>query len=85
MTTLDIHNKTESEATIIVKSFIRERYELRDYEILVIHGYGQMIMRDTVWTICAENKYVDKYKLAVPQLGGGGVTHITLKRKKRTI
>lgn len=83
MTTLDIHNRIESEATILVKSFIKERYELRDYNILIIHGYGQMIMRDVVWSECAKNKFVENYKLADPRLGGGGVTHITLKKKKR--
>lgn len=83
MTTLDIHNKTQSEAQIIVKGFIRERYEMRDYNILVIHGFGQMIMRNVVWAICANSKYVEKYELAPPGLGGGGVTYITLKKKKR--
>lgn len=83
MTTLDIHNKTQTEAQILVKAFIRERYEMRDYNILVIHGFGQMIMRNVVWSICASNQYVDKYSLAPPNIGGGGVTYIELKKKKR--
>lgn len=85
MTTLDIHNKTQSEAQIIVKGFIRERYEMRDYHILIVHGFGQMIMRNVVWSICENSKYVDKYELAPPRLGGGGVTYIELKRKTRKI
>lgn len=83
MTTLDIHNKTQSEAQIIVKAFIRERFELRDYNILIVHGFGQMIMRNVVWSICENSKYVEKYELAPPRLGGGGVTYITLNKKKR--
>lgn len=83
MTTLDIHNKTQSEAQIIVKGFIRECYEMRNYDILIIHGFGQMIMRDVVWSICEHSKFVEKYELAPPRLGGGGVTHVTLNKKKR--
>ncbi len=83
MTTLDIHNKIQSEALIAVRGFLRERYELRDYNVLIVHGFGQMIMRDVVWSECAKNKYVDSYELAPPRLGGGGVTYITLKKKKR--
>ncbi len=83
MTTLDIHNKTQSEAQIIVKGFIRERYELRDYNVLIVHGFGQSIMRNVVWSECERSKYVDNYELAPPRLGGGGVTYITLKKKKR--
>ncbi|WOO88144.1 Smr/MutS family protein [Mollicutes bacterium LVI A0039] len=81
MTTLDIHNKTASEAQILVKGFIRERFELRDYNILIIHGFGQSIMRGVVWSECEKNKLVDKYELAPPRLGGGGVTYIELKKK----
>ncbi len=83
MTTLDIHSKTKSEATIIVSTFLKERYEMRDYNILIIHGYGQMVMRSTVWSICANSKFVEKYELAPPSLGGGGVTYIELVKKKR--
>lgn len=84
MTTLDIHNRTSSEAQIIVKGFLRERYELRDYNILIIHGFGQSVMRDVVWSICANSNYVEKYELAPPRLGGGGVTYIELKKKNVT-
>lgn len=81
MTELDIHNKIASEAQIEVNAFIKERYEMRDYNILIIHGYGQLIMRNVVWTICKNNKYVESYELAPPNLGGGGVTFIKLKKK----
>lgn len=85
MTSIDIHNKTQSEAQIIVKGFIRERYEMRDYHIIIVHGFGQLILRNVVWSICENSKYVEKYQLAPYSLGGGGATYIELKKKSRKI
>ncbi len=83
MTLLDIHNKTRTEAQIAVEGFIKERYEMRDYNILISHGYGELVLKKVVHTICANSVYVQSYTLAPPTLGGGGVTQIKLKVKKR--
>lgn len=83
MTILDVHNKNRTEAHILVTSFIKERYEMRDYVVLVSHGYGEFVLKDVVHGICKKSKYVESYELAPPRLGGGGVTQITLKKKKR--
>ncbi len=83
MTILDVHNKTRTEAHILVQSFIKERYEMRDYNVLISHGYGEFILKDVVVNICKKSKYVESYRPAPPQIGGGGVTLVTLKKKKR--
>ncbi len=84
MTLLDIHGQNQFEARVNIEVFIKQSYELRDYNVLISHGYGKFILKKLLDEILKTNKYVEDSKFAPPSLGGAGVTWVIIKHKKKT-
>lgn len=83
MRSLDIHNRIESEGLIAVRTFIKECYELREYDIVIVHGYGTLVLKEMVQSECARNQLVVEFENAPPSIGGGGATLVKLKHKRK--
>lgn len=83
MRTLDIHNLIQSEGLIEVRTFIKESYELREYDVIIVHGYGTLVLKEMVHGECARNPLVMEFENAPPSIGGGGATKLKLKHKRK--
>jgi len=61
--TIDLHGLDRDSARIFVNDFIRDNYLLRNYNLLIIHGIGQGILKKSVHDTLQKNKCVESFKL----------------------
>jgi DNA mismatch repair protein MutS2 len=60
---IDLHGFDRDSAIIATNDFIRDSIELGHKEILIIHGIGTGIIKNTVHETLSKNKNVYSYKL----------------------
>lgn len=66
---IDLHGYDRESARVKANDFILENRILKNKEVLIIHGIGEGIVRDTVHKELSRNKYVIDYKLANSNIG----------------
>jgi len=66
---IDLHGYDRDTARVAVNDFILESKILNKKEILIIHGLGTGIVKESVHQTLSQNKYVLDYKLASNNLG----------------
>lgn len=66
---VDLHGYDRESARVKVNDFILENRILKNKEVLIIHGIGEGIVRDTVHQELSRNKYVIDHKLANSNIG----------------
>ena len=81
MKSIDIHGYLRSEGELQLVGFVKESYLNREFFILIIHGVGQGILKEMVHANLKKNKYVEKFEIAPPQIGGSGATLCYLKKR----
>ena len=75
---LDLHGEDRVNAIIKLDEFINENLILRNKNIVVIHGIGTGILKNTVHDYLKKDKRVKEYKLSI----NNGQTIISLKFDK---
>lgn len=61
---IDLHGYTGDMARVAVKDFIEENIILNNSKILIVHGIGLGIVKNSVHEELSHNKYVSKYYLS---------------------
>ena len=75
---LDLHGEDRVNAIIKLDEFINENLILRNKNIVVIHGIGTGILKNTVHDYLKKDQRVKEYKLSI----NNGQTIISLKFDK---
>ena len=76
---IDLHGFDRDSARVAVNDFIDEAFMMGDDEVVIIHGIGSGIIRDTVKEVLSRNKKVISY-----QISGMNVGCTVAKIKKRS-
>lgn len=79
---VDLHGLTVEEATQKLDPYLDEAYYQGRERAHVIHGFGTGKLRKGLHEWLKNHQLVEKFELADPLQGGGGVTIVTLKREK---
>lgn len=61
--TLDLHGEIRGHARILVDEFIKDNYKIGKYEVAIIHGIGEGIIKKEVHDLLKKHKYVLEYHL----------------------
>jgi DNA-nicking Smr family endonuclease len=61
--TLDLHGYDRFSAAVMINDFIQENSKLRNYDLVIIHGIGSGIIKQTTHETLKNNKLVINYKL----------------------
>lgn len=75
---LDLHGLDRDYARILINEFIRDNHKLGKEKVLIIHGIGTGILRNTTMETLKRNKLVDSYKLNNFNIG---TTLVVIKKK----
>ncbi len=61
--TLDLHGIDREYAKILINDFIYDNYKIKNKKVIIIHGNGQGIIKNTTQVTLKTNKYVEEYKI----------------------
>lgn len=67
--TLDLHGFTSDIAKVMVNDFIKDNLKCKNEFIVIIHGFGSYILKNTTHEILKRNKFVKDYKLFIYNAG----------------
>lgn len=84
MKKLDLHGQIASLAQINLQTFIKECYMQRNTVCVVVHGYGEYVLKEMCWQYLSTNPMVESYSIAPIGLGGAGATLVHIKNKPST-
>ncbi len=76
--TLDLHGVDRDYARILINDFIKDNYAMKNDKIVIIHGIGTGIIRQTTQEVLSKNPIVDSYKIDNFNVG---MTIVTLRKK----
>ncbi len=76
---LDLHGYDRISALLKAKEFILDNYKLNNKLVVIVHGKGTFILKDTIHKMLKTNKFVKDYKI---DIFTGGSTIIELKQKE---
>lgn len=66
---IDLHGCDRVLAKIKTEEFINDNIKLKNKKVVIIHGIGEGIVKDEVYKTLRKNKYVESFKLNVPNIG----------------
>lgn len=66
---IDLHGYDKASAIVAINDFILENSLLKNDEILIIHGIGTGILKNTVKEVLQKNKLVTEYKILITNPG----------------
>lgn len=66
---LDLHNETRCMVEVLVNRFLKDNILMKKEVVLIIHGKSGHIVKDEVYRVLKNNKYVKAYKLDNWNLG----------------
>ena len=61
--TLDLHGLDSEYSRILINDFIKDNYDIKNNQIVIIHGNGTGILKKTTQNTLKSNKYVESYKI----------------------
>lgn len=76
--TLDVRGDRASEALVRVETYLDEAVMLGMREVSILHGTGSGILKEQIRNILKALPYVAEYKDERVELGGAGITLVTL-------
>lgn len=76
---VDLHGLTGLEAMIKTKEFINDSLKLRNYDIIIIHGKGSGVVKNSVHEYLKSDKRVIEYKI---DNFNDGITVVKLEGEK---
>ena len=59
---LDLHGLDREYARILINDFIEDNYKLHNNTIIIVHGIGTGILKNTTHSTLKNNKKVESYK-----------------------
>lgn len=59
---LDLHSYDRMSARVAIIDFINDNVKMKNKIIVIIHGIGSGVIRNTTWEVLKKNKYVIDYK-----------------------
>jgi DNA-nicking Smr family endonuclease len=78
---LDLHTFSPREIADLVPTWLDECRRLGLYELRIVHGKGQGVLRRTVHAILERRNDVERFALAEATRGGWGATQVWLRRR----
>lgn len=66
---IDLHGYDRDSARVMVNDFVKEAYAMGYLDILIIHGIGSGVIKDTVQEILGKNKLVVSYHICGENVG----------------
>ncbi len=63
MPQLDLHGETSDSARVLVKEFLNDNYKMGLFEIAIVHGIGEGILKKEVHKVLKESRIVEEYGL----------------------
>ena len=63
--TIDLHGFDRESARVATNDFINDNIKMKNEFVVIIHGKGSFIVRNTVHETLKKNKYVVDYKLYI--------------------
>ena len=76
--TLDLHGLDSDYARILINDFINDNYNLKNRQVVIVHGHGTGILKKTTQKTLKINKLVDSYKI---DNFNSGKTIVKLKKR----
>lgn len=74
---IDLHGFDSEYASIVVKEFILDNYNLNKNKLLIIHGKGLGVLKKRIHSDLRKNKIVESYKI---NMFNEGETIVLLKK-----
>ena len=62
---IDLHGYDRDGARVMTEDFINESKILGNNKIVIIHGIGEGIVKNSVYNVLKKNKYVIKYNIDI--------------------
>ena len=60
---LDLHGESSDVARVLINEFINDNLKLKNEIIVIVHGIGTGILKNTTHNILKMNKYVLEYQI----------------------
>ena len=60
---LDLHGYDRISAKLLINEFIDDNHKLKNKQVIIVHGVGTGILKNTTHKVLKSNKYVRGYKL----------------------
>lgn len=67
--TLDLHGLDRETSRVLINDFINDNFKCKNRIIVIIHGNGEYILRDTTRDVLSKNKKVKEFKLFIYNTG----------------
>lgn len=71
---LDVHGETRSTVVYPVKEFIQDNVKMKNRDIIIIHGNGHNILKQTIQNLLKKNPYVKEFHYDGTNLGATIIT-----------
>lgn len=75
---LDLHGEYVDSAIFLVDDFIKDNIKLKNYKIVIIHGKGSNILKNSIHEYLKKDRRVDNYYLDI----NIGQTVVELKKNE---
>lgn len=63
LNTLDLHGYDRDSARVLINEFIEDNYKLKNKRVIIIHGVGTGILKNTTHRVLKNNRKVTSFKL----------------------
>ena len=63
LNTLDLHGESSDIAKVLINEFIEDNYKLKNKRVIIIHGVGTGILKNTTHRVLKNNRKVTSFKL----------------------
>lgn len=80
---IDLHGLFADEAVERLLHFIAREKNRGSRTLLIVHGKGSGVLKNTVWSIAETNPLIENWQVAPGKYGGQGALIVHLKRKQR--
>jgi len=82
--TLDLHGYDRQTATVAINDFINDNIKLKNQFVVIVHGIGSGIIKETTLHTLAKNKKIIEYKIS-PNNIGCTLVNINLTKEKKML
>ena len=60
---LDLHGNTSDMIEVLIREFLNDNYKLKNFNVVIVHGKGEGILKRRTHEILSRDKRVAKYYL----------------------
>ena len=66
---IDVHGFDRDYTILKLNEFINDSIKLHNYHIVIIHGRGSNILKNTIHEYLKKDKRVESYNVCIPNIG----------------